>query len=173
MVEPSSPPPVTIVVSDPAPVLDRPAEIATVPQIPPAAAQPTPPADFTSAVAAETRRDGTPPVPASAAELLASLQPIEAAPAPAAVAPSRIVLVASDKSWVQIRSADGQFVRTRTMEAGERMELPERTDLALWTGNAGGVAIELDGNSLGPVGARGAVVKDFVLSPDSLAARSH
>lgn len=171
VVEPTSPPPTAVAANEPAPVIAHPAEPtpATPPTSP--AAQPSPVPDVTSAVAAETARDGTPPVPASTAELLASLEPAQQ-PA-AAPPPARVVLVATEKSWIQVRSADGQFVRTRTMEPGERMELPERTDLALRTGNAGGVTVEFDGASLGPVGARGALVKNFVLAPDVLAARSH
>ena len=63
------------------------------------------------------------------------------------------------------------FVRTRTLEPGERFAMPDRNDLALSTGNAGGLEILLDGQSVGPAGAPGAVVKNLSLAPDALRQR--
>ena len=80
------------------------------------------------------------------------------------------MLVARDNSWIQIRSPDRSFVRTRTLLAGERFVVPERDGLALWTGNAGGIEIEVDGRSQGFVGASGAVVRNLSLAPVSLTA---
>ena len=120
--------------------------------------------------------------PGSARELLAGLRPEGAAAvdvtqaAAATPAPGgtevRVILVAREPSWIQVRSADREYVRTRTMEAGERYELPNRADLALWTGNAGGLEVLVDGESLGPLGARGRVVRDVALTPEALKARA-
>jgi cytoskeleton protein RodZ len=85
---------------------------------------------------------------------------------------ARVVLVATEPAWIQIRSADRQFSRSRLMEAGERFLLPERADLALWTGNAGGLQVMVDGIELAPLGARGAVLKNIPLDPAALKARS-
>ena len=74
-------------------------------------------------------------------------------------------------SWVQLRSPDRAFVRTRTMLPGERFVVPERGDLALWTGNAGGIELVVDGQNVGLVGAPGATVRNFSLAPDGLKAR--
>jgi cytoskeleton protein RodZ len=82
-----------------------------------------------------------------------------------------IALVAIETSWVQIESASRDFVRTRTLQAGERLILPERNDLALWTGNAGGLQIVLEGNNLGVVGERGQVVREIKLDPAQLRLR--
>jgi cytoskeleton protein RodZ len=82
-----------------------------------------------------------------------------------------VAIVARESSWVQVRSAAGDFVRTRTMEPGETLVLPDRADLALWTGNAGGLELLLDGQSVGRAGAAGAVVRDLSLAPDSLQRR--
>ena len=63
--------------------------------------------------------------------------------------------LARDSSWVQVRSADRAFVRTRTLEPGDRFAMPDRNDLALSTGNAGGLEILLDGQSVGLAGRAG------------------
>jgi cytoskeleton protein RodZ len=50
------------------------------------------------------------------------------------------------------------------------MELPERSDLALWTGNGGGIEIWVDGRNTGVVGTPGQVLRDLPLAPDGLLA---
>lgn len=121
--------------------------------------------DATAAQAAE------PPVARSPAELLSSLSASE--PHPATMQPdSRIVLVARDSAWVQVRSPSRDFIRSKTMEAGERLALPDRSDLALWTGNAGGVEVLVDGQSLGVLGESGRVMRDVPLAIDQLKARA-
>ena len=57
------------------------------------------------------------------------------------------------------------------MLPGERFVVPERGDLALWTGNAGGIELVVDGQNVGLVGAPGATMRNFSLAPDSLKAR--
>lgn len=123
--------------------------------------------DVTSAVAAESAPSSIVPVALVSPET-GSLLPAVAADA--AIDKGRVVLVARDNSWIQIRSPDRAFVRTRTLLAGERFAVPEREGLALWTGNAGGIEIEVDGKSQGVVGAPGAVVRNLSLAPASLTA---
>jgi len=83
----------------------------------------------------------------------------------------RVVLVARESAWVQIRSASRDYVRTRTLEPGDRLVLPEREDLALWTGNAGGIEVVVEGRSLGVLGESGKVLRDVPLAPGALRAR--
>ena len=90
----------------------------------------------------------------------------------ASASEARVVLVATEASWIQVRSADRQFSRSRLMEAGEHFPLPDRADLALWTGNAGGLAVMVDGVQVPPLGARGAVLKNVPLDPAALKART-
>lgn len=84
---------------------------------------------------------------------------------------ARVVLRARGRSWIQISSLSGDYLRTRTLEPGDRFLVPNRADLELWTGNAGGLEVILDGAVLGPVGAEGAVVRDLPLDPWSLRTR--
>ena len=80
----------------------------------------------------------------------------------------RIILIARQNSWIQVKSKARDFVRTRTLDTGEKLSLPNRDDLALWTGNAGGVEVLLDGKSIGVLGDVGAVMEEVPLLPDHL-----
>ena len=84
---------------------------------------------------------------------------------------ARVVLHAREHSWIQIRSPSRDYVRTATLEPGQRFAVPDRNDLALWTGNAGGVEVFLDGKSVGVLGEAGKVVRDVPLSPEALRSR--
>jgi cytoskeleton protein RodZ len=173
---PDAAPPAPGMAAGPAPVP------ATVPPAPPAAAPAPaqtdiashiPPApgrapfvgvDVTSAVAAESGPDE-----GAASAPIAALDSGAAVPAAVPGAQEgRVAIVARETSWIQVRSAGRDFVRSRTLAPGERFVLPDRDDLALWTGNAGGLDILLDGQSVGPIGPRGAVVRNLPLAPESL-----
>jgi cytoskeleton protein RodZ len=120
----------------------------------------------------EERPDG-----GTVGELLAELQasPDEAA-APAAAEPpvtsdtGRITLLAREAAWIQVQSPARDYLRSTTLEPGQRFDIPDRTDLALWTGNAGGLEVWVDGQNLGPLGANGAVMRDVTLTPEALRA---
>lgn len=85
---------------------------------------------------------------------------------------ARILLVARESSWVQVRSRARDYVRTRTLQSGDRMFLPNRDDLSLWTGNAGGLELQVDGKSVGVLGRRGDVLRELSLDPDGLLRRT-
>ncbi len=84
----------------------------------------------------------------------------------------RVVLIAEQPSWIQVRSKSRDYVRTRTLEAGDRFQLPNRDDLALWTGNAGGLTVVVDGKPIGSLGNAGEVIRDISLEPEHLLTRS-
>ena len=83
----------------------------------------------------------------------------------------RVTLVAREASWIQVQSPGRDFLRSTTLQPGQRFDLPDRTDLALWTGNAGGLEVWVDGRNLGVLGASGAVLRDVPLTPEALRAR--
>jgi cytoskeleton protein RodZ len=101
-------------------------------------------------------------------ELQADPAAAERAAAPVGDGTGRVVLVARAASWIQVQSPSRDFIRSLTLEAGERFEIPDRTDLALWTGNAGGLEVWVDGASVGVLGADGAVLRDVSLAPQAL-----
>jgi cytoskeleton protein RodZ len=87
------------------------------------------------------------------------------------VAEGRVTLLAREPSWIQIRSGSGEYIRTQTLQPGERFAVPARDDLALWTGNAGGLEVLLDEQSLGVLGESGRVIRDVPLAPTQLRAK--
>ena len=115
------------------------------------------------------------PSPATAGAMLAALDETAADGVArtfgAAGDGARILLVARESSWVQVRSRGRDYVRTRTLESGDRMFLPNRDDLSLWTGNAGGLEVQVDGKSVGVLGRRGDVLRELALDPDGLLRR--
>ncbi len=81
---------------------------------------------------------------------------------------SRLQLRARLASWVQIRDASGAPILTRTLAAGERVPVPDQPGLTLFTGNAGGVEILLDGRALPALGPVGAVRRNIPLDLKAL-----
>jgi cytoskeleton protein RodZ len=152
---------------------------AAVPPIPALAAPEERNADAGSAVAAELPDNrplrAAPAGPSPARQQLALLDSEQvAAPHPAASADgsARLALVATGSSWIQVRSAGKDYVRTRTLEPGERFPLPNRNDLALSTGDAGTLEVVVDGESRGPLGQAGQIVKNLPLVPEQLRSRA-
>jgi cytoskeleton protein RodZ len=85
-----------------------------------------------------------------------------------ATGPGRVVLHARLTSWIQIADATGQPLVIRTLQAGESLDVPAQTGLTLFTGNAGGLEIVLDGRPLPSLGPVGAVRRGISLDPEAL-----
>jgi cytoskeleton protein RodZ len=81
---------------------------------------------------------------------------------------ARVVVQATMDSWVQIRGGGNELLLTRILRAGDRYLAPDRPDLVLMTGNAGGLEIRVDGKLLPPIGRVGAVQRDVSLYAESL-----
>jgi len=129
------------------------------------------------------------PVPAIQAQAAAptatqAIQPATAQPAPApqpgeaptrlygAVdGPSRIQIRATADSWFQVRDGRGELLITRVMRPGDVYRVPDQTGLRMVTGNAGGLAITVDGTPIPPLGTQGQVLRDVPLDPARLAPR--
>ncbi|MDB5369237.1 MAG: hypothetical protein JWP20_795, partial [Roseomonas sp.] len=109
-------------------------------------------------------RPGQPGAPLPAAP---ALPPAAVPPPPAAEAPpaNRIVLRATQETWVQIRDPRAnRTVLNRTLRPRETFEVPEGEGLLLTTGKAEGLVLEVDGTPSpvmnGLVGVRRDVVLD-------------
>jgi cytoskeleton protein RodZ len=133
-----------------------------------AADRPVPPA---APRAEDPRADTPPPVEPPAAPLAPPSPPAERPPSPAerrlpstAVAgtPYRLVARASDPTWIRVRMEGGRTIE-ETIPAGEVREWISNHPFELRIGNAGGVILELNGQVLPSLGARGAVVTRLVL----------
>jgi cytoskeleton protein RodZ len=84
---------------------------------------------------------------------------------------ARVILRARDSSWIRVSSTSGDYLRTYTMQPGDAFLVPNRADLQLWTGNAGGLEVIVDGTILPALGGDGSVLRDVPLDPDRLRAR--
>jgi len=122
----------------------------------------------------------TPPVvapehPATESQDLTERTSLGPAPPPQSLtgppgASTRIVISAAADSWIQIRDANRSVLVTRLLKAGESYAVPDRLGLAMRTGNAGGLAIIVDGNPAPPIGPMGGVRRNVALDPQALMA---
>jgi hypothetical protein len=82
--------------------------------------------------------------------------PAQPPAAGAATAPVRVELAADEPVWVLVRS-DGKYLFSGTLGANESRTFEGASTVLVQLGNAGGVAITLNGKPVGPVGPRGQV----------------
>ncbi len=83
----------------------------------------------------------------------------------------RIVIRARTNSWIQIRDDIGnRLLVTRLLRSGDSYRVPDRPGLKLLTGNAGGLEIMVDGETVPVIGGKGAVRRSVLLDADRLLA---
>jgi cytoskeleton protein RodZ len=97
----------------------------------------------------------------------ASVPPAEEAVVQSAVQKG-VILNITANSWVEIKDQTGNAVVSRVLKAGEQYYVPDRPDLSMSLGNAGGVAIVIDGVALLPLGNAGEVKRNIPLDVDDL-----
>ena len=121
-------------------------------------------------------RSGVEPTALSSAEPTATDFDEQAAAIDAAVqvvaanAPA-VELLAVRPSWVRVQSADGTVLFEKNLDAGERYVVPQMEEPALLrAGNSGSVYFAVNGVTYGPAAPGAQVVKNVVLSPESLTA---
>ena len=83
-------------------------------------------------------------------------------------AAARIILRAAENTWVQVRDEDENVVLTQMLQVGDRYLVPNRDGLRLMTGNAGGLDVSVDGESVPAIGESGESRRDVRLDPDRL-----
>lgn len=76
--------------------------------------------------------------------------------------PYRLVARTSELTWMRVRTEDGR-TSEENIPPGETREWVSNRPFVLTIGNAGGVALELNGRSVPPLGPRGAVIERLVL----------
>jgi cytoskeleton protein RodZ len=106
--------------------------------------------------------------------------PAPAAPAPPVGAPSvearaeilgvtspyRLIARTSELTWMRVRTEDGR-TSEENIPAGETREWVSNRPFVLSIGNAGGVALELNGRSVPQLGPSGAVIERLILPSDA------
>jgi cytoskeleton protein RodZ len=136
-----------------------------------AAATPAPAAGVTPPPAvSDLAASGGGPAPIPAAPTAPAVAPAatQEAALPSAEPAARVVIRAKQDSWVQIRDAKDQAIVTQVLREGDSYPVPDQPGLVLLTGNAGGLVITVDGKTLPPLGAVGAVKRNLALDPDKL-----
>jgi cytoskeletal protein RodZ len=83
---------------------------------------------------------------------------------------ARVVIGARADSWVQVLDNDQNVVLTRMLRAGDRYLVPDRQDLVMLTGNAGGLIISVDGAPVPKIGSDGAILHNVRLDVELLKA---
>ncbi|ARU00512.1 helix-turn-helix domain-containing protein [Yoonia vestfoldensis] len=84
----------------------------------------------------------------------------------------QVQLVAARPAWVRVQAADGVVLFEGIMEPGQNFVLPATEEPAtLRVGESGAMYFAVNGQHYGPVGDRGVVTSNVVLSADSLTSR--
>lgn len=92
----------------------------------------------------------------------------DSAPVQEAAAPPRIIIQATNESWIKITAPDGAVLVERLMLMGEIYRVPYREGLVMDTGNAGALKLIVNGTLVPPLGESGAVVQGISLAPEDL-----
>jgi len=145
---------------------------------PPAASEPVAPPTATQSAAAPPapRAPGAPtagPAPAASSARVEVPEPTRMptagvfVPAPTAPSPPAYRLVARVKetTWIRVRTDDGH-VTEETMSPGDVREWVSSRRFVLTIGNAGGIALELNGRQLPALGPSGSVIPRLVIPSD-------
>jgi cytoskeleton protein RodZ len=169
--EVAPPPPTPAAGSESTPV--TPPAVAPVPVPSPAAPSVTPPAASRPPV---TPTPGAPSASAAARPPAAPAPGAETPRPPATGAPFetvvgsvsspyRLIARITEPTWMRVRTDDGR-TSEETLTAGEVREWVSDRPFVLTIGNAGGVALELNGRALPSLGPRGVVIPRLVLPPE-------
>lgn len=83
---------------------------------------------------------------------------------PALQTPEVLELVAIADSWVEIKDENGKLIVRKVMKPGQKYALPKGAVHTVSTGNAGGLAIYIDGEKTRVLGKKAEVKRNIILS---------
>jgi len=86
----------------------------------------------------------------------------------AAAAATGVEIRATGDSWVLVRDANDNMIMTGVMRDGEVYQVPDQPGLSLWTGNAGGLDIYVNGELAPSLGDQGEVLQRVSLDGERL-----
>lgn len=144
--------PVTAVSRPPVPAPPAPVQRAEPASASPGAAREEQPALEPAAVAAVTGPA------ADDAPRAAEAAPAAAVPRPVPGDGMRVTLAATGPCWISLAAADGQAIFSGLMQAGERREFEVRGEVSLKAGDAGALALAVNGEAARALGEAGRVV---------------
>jgi cytoskeleton protein RodZ len=84
---------------------------------------------------------------------------------------SRVEVRAIAETWIQVEGPGNEILLTRVLLPGDIYRVPNRDDVTLDTGNAGGLELRVDGALIAPLGAPGIVIRNVSLAPGELLSR--
>lgn len=128
------------------------------------------PAEPTVVAPAEPVAEAEPAVVESAAVAPPAVEPGYVPNVYGGATAGRVVITATRESWVQVSGPDGAALFTRILAPGDVYHVPGDAGLSLRTGNAGGLAIMVDGAAVPAIGAVDEVKRGIALDPDRLKA---
>ncbi|MDA1072257.1 MAG: DUF4115 domain-containing protein, partial [Proteobacteria bacterium] len=84
---------------------------------------------------------------------------------------SRVEIRAVEETWIQVEGPNNEILLTRVLLPGDIYRVPNREDVTLDTGNAGGLEVRVDGGLIAPLGEPGIVIRNVTLAPEALLSR--
>lgn len=111
--------------------------------------------------------------PSPVATPIAATAPTAATPAAATpTGAGQVTLTATDEVWVRVYDSNDQTLLTRTMQPGERFDVPMgATDPMINIGRPDKLAVTIDGGQVAPLGPPERAIKDVRISAEALRAR--
>jgi cytoskeletal protein RodZ len=85
--------------------------------------------------------------------------------------PLQLTLTATEDCWIGL-DVGGDRVENRVLRKGESFSIVARQNASLAVGNAGGLLVAIDSGPARPLGNRGEVKRNILLSPEAISALS-
>lgn len=153
-------------------------DIAPLSQTSPLVTSAAPDTAITTTTTPVTTHTETAPVTSTPAPGTASFAvPPVTALAPVVTAPpvinvksgkGRVVIEATQKSWVQVSDGANKVIFKKVMNPGETFFVPDQRGMTMVTSNAGGIDLIVDGQKVQAVGRPGEILRGVALAPDEL-----
>jgi len=83
---------------------------------------------------------------------------------------SDIVILVSQRSWIEIKDAESKILYRGILKEGETYPIPKGEGMIFTTGNAGGISFSIDGKKTPIMGRSGQVIRRVPLTKESLSA---
>ena len=83
---------------------------------------------------------------------------------------AKLVLKATQESWLQVRDGS-EIVFTRVLKPGDTFRVPDKPNVKIRTGNAGGLVVMADGGESPPLGSVGQVLRDVAIDSHGVVRR--
>jgi cytoskeleton protein RodZ len=128
------------------------------------AGQPAPPGSEATGAPASPGESARPAPTGSAVRAPGPSAPLSAAAATAERAPRRLLLAATavEPTWMRVRADDGEE-REVLLQKGQTVRFGAERGFVVTVGNAGGIQLSLNGETLPSLGASGQVIRDLAI----------